>query len=228
MPASGQGGIRLGSICGASGEGQMDRELRLGLTCLVAFSVLSALPVKAAVERSGAVNFPSDGVKEVASWTGIAVYYVDPGLNVDGVDERPIMLRYPTGRTEQVDTFTRNADVSWSPHGDWLAITNWIGSNTADCTAVTPSPSGAHKQSLASLVANDNLPSVSEDMREGDHVYLSCGRWLSPSRVEVKVQGYGCSPIPCTPRSFDHLLIYDFRTGQLSRSKRRAANKPGA
>ncbi len=178
-------------------------------------STVAGVAGAAEANQMKTVNFPSDGVKEVASPSGVTVYYVDPGRNADRVDDRPILLRYPTGQAEQIDSFGRHADVSWSPSGDDLTITNWIGSNVADCTAVTPSPAGAHKRSLTELIADAHVRKVSRDLREGDHVYVSCNRWLSPSRVRVEVRGYGCNRAPCTPRSFDHFLIYDFRTGRI-------------
>lgn len=85
-------------------------------------------------------TFPSDRPAEVRSRSGVTVYCTDPGPNADGIDERPIMLRYPNGRTERIDTFERHADVSWSPRGNYLALTNWAGSNVADCLAVSPPP----------------------------------------------------------------------------------------
>jgi hypothetical protein len=193
--------------------------LRTALAPLIAVSALVTLPAKAGPHQSGAVNFPSDGVKELASPTGVTVYYRDPGPNADGVDERPILLRYPKGRTEQIDTFNRNADVSWSPHGDQLVITNHISSNVSDCTAITPANFGAHKQSMTSLISISRLGKVSKDMREGDHIYVSCGRWISPTRVEVKVAGYGCNSAPCTPRSFEHFFLYDFQSGRLTSNR---------
>jgi hypothetical protein len=195
--------------------------------CLVVSTVAAAaLPAEPGARHKAEVNFPGDGIKEVRSKTGVTVYYTDPGENEDGIDERPILLQYPSGHSEQIDTFTRNADVSWSPRGAYLAVTNWIGSNVADCSIVTPSPSGARKQSLTSLIG-DKLPAVSRDIRAGDHVYVSCGRWTSPARVEVEVNGYGCNKAPCTPRSFDHFLIYDLRAGHFTPSSRRASRKRG-
>ncbi len=201
----------------------MRRRLRMAFASLTALSALPAFPAVAGSHHPGVVNFPMDGVKELASPTGVTVYYVDPGPNADGDDERPILLRYPTGRTEQIDTFGRSADVSWSPHGDQLVITNHIGSNTSDCIAVTPTTSGARKQSLTSLIARGHLRKVSKDMLEGDHIYVSCGRWISPTRVQVEVKGYGCNSAPCTPRSFGHFLLYDFQSGRLTRSARSSA-----
>jgi hypothetical protein len=201
----------------------MSRGLLVAFSFLLVFFALPALSAETADGHSGAVNFPGDGVNKVVSPSGMTVYYVDPGDNADGIDERPIRLRYPNGRIEQIDTFTRNADVSWSPRGDYLVITNWIGSNVADCSVITPLPSGARKQSLTSIIAGDHLQAASRDIREGDHVYVSCGDWISPSRVEVRVNGYGfpahCTfrpTAPCTPEPFDDILLYDGRSGRLS------------
>ncbi len=195
---------------------------------------LAGPPVAAATagtgQRTASVNFPGDSVTEVRSPSGVTVYYVDPGADADGIDERPIMLRYSTGRTEKIDTFTRNADVSWSPHGDYLVVTDWIGSNVADCLAVTPSPSGARKRSMTSVVVSRGFRNISRDIRGGLHVYVSCGRWVSPSRVQVEVEGNeNCDPgsSGCPPREFDHFLIYDFRSGRLDLSKRLAQKQSG-
>ena len=200
----------------AAMEGEMRTKLNAILAILLGVSAVVGTIGEAKEVRSGAVNFPSDGITDVASKSGVKVYYVDPGPNADGEDERSIRLRYPTGETEQIDTFTRNADVSWSPRGDWLVETNWIGSNVADCIAVRPSTSGSRKKSLTALIGEKGHAAVSRDIREGDHVYVSCGRWLSPNRVEVEARGNGCHPAPCTPRSFDHHLIYDVRLNRLS------------
>ena len=206
--------------------------LRGRMTCLVACFAVSTAPTALQAEpgprHRAEVNFPGDGIKEVRSRAGVVVYYTDPGENDAGIDERPIFLRYPTGQIEKIDTFIRNADVSWSPRGDYLAITNWIGSNVADCSIVKPSPSGALQQSLTSLIG-DRLPAVSQDIRTGDHIYVRCTGWTSPTRVEVEVKGYDrCDPSPCTVRAFEHVLIYDLGAQRIWSTRRRTARKRGA
>jgi hypothetical protein len=202
----------------------MSRRRRATFTALLASSAFAALPVVAGASHSSVAHFPGDGATEVRSQTGVTVYYVDPGADADGNDDRPIMLRYPNGRTEQIDTFGRHADVSWSPLGDRLVITNWIGSNVADCTVIRPSNSGARKQSFTSLITREHIRSVSRDILDVDHVYVSCGRWVAPGRVQVEVSGHGCNQASCTSRSFDHFLIYDFRSGRFSVTGRRTAS----
>jgi hypothetical protein len=188
------------------------------LLMLLGAAFLTAIdPAGAQQARNSApVTFPSR-LSKVRSPTGVTVYYVDPGPDSDGIDERPIMLRYPSGRTEQIDSFTRSADVSWSPAGSYLAVTNYIGSNLSDCLAVTPSNGGSHKESLTAAIKRTAPRAIVRDLRRGDHVYVACKRWRSPSVVEVEMDGYGCSPAPCTPRSFEHHLAYDFTSGRLSR-----------
>ena len=161
------------------GRYHMHRGYRIVLVCLAASSAPAGMRTEAAAPTPGAVNFPGDGAKELPSGTGFSVFYTDPRWNAEGIDERPIRLRYPDGHTEQIDTFIRNADVSWSPDGHRFVITNWIGSNVADCSAITPSSSSMRERSLTSLIVRTGPADVSRDIQQGDPVYVSCSRWLA-------------------------------------------------
>jgi len=198
----------------------MARSIERGALAAVVAAIF-ATPALAARIHPKVVNFPGDGVREVVSPTGVAIYFIDQTPDGDGNSDRPILLRYPGGRTEQIDSFGRNADVSWSPHGDWLVVTNNLGSDVADCRAITPGAPKAHTQSLTSLIEGGRFPRISAEVRNADHAYVRCGRWLSPDGVEVRVEGNVCNPIPCRMRWFDYRLTYDFRSGRLSSGHRR-------
>jgi hypothetical protein len=184
--------------------------VRVLLASLMAQAALPQVS-EAATSQKGEVTFPSDHRMALASKTGVRVYYTDPGPNADGIDERPIFLRYPKGYTEQIDTFSRSARVSWSPQGQWLALTNYTGSNVADCLAVTPRLSGARKQSMADAITRSRFHRIARDLQDGEHVYVTCGVWISPSQVEVHVRGDVCQIAGCTARTFSHTLVYDFK-----------------
>ena len=174
--------------------------------------------------RAATMNFPGDRATEATSSRGFTVFYVDPNPTAaDHVFE--LKLRYPGGRVDQIDEFGRNVDVSWSPDGRRLFVTDWAGSNVADCLAVTPSPSGTRKRSLTGVIVRARMPRVEREIRQASHGYVSCNRWLSPTRVEVEVHGDICEHLNCTSRFFDDFLVYDLRTGRLQ-SKRRPPPPP--
>jgi hypothetical protein len=81
-----------------------------------------------------------------------------------------------------VDEYLRDVDVSWSPDSRYVAITDWIGSNVADCYMIDVSRPD-NKTSVT-----DRLPKLRE--AANSHFYVSCGRWVNSMKIAVQVEGH--------------------------------------
>jgi len=81
-----------------------------------------------------------------------------------------------------VDEYLRDVDVLWSPDSNYVAITDWIGSNVADCYVIDVA-APRNKMSVT-----DRLPKLREAAIS--HFYVSCTRWLNARKIAVQVEGH--------------------------------------
>jgi len=137
------------------------------------------------------------------------VFYVDPGENQDGIHEYSLRLRYPGGHVDTLDTFTRSAEVSWSPSGERLFVNDFVGSNVAECLIITASREGTKIQSATRILSRAHIPEISEHLK-GDHVYITCSNWLSSTQLHIEMQG------DKFPEGFEYHFTYDLRSGKLA------------
>ena len=104
-----------------------------------------------------------------------------------------------------VDEYYRSVDVLWSADSRYVAITDWIGSNVADCyIGETAKPE--NKVSVTSL-----LPEIREDVTNS-HFYVSCRNWESPRPIAVRVTGHTDSD---PSHQFAYQFVFDVITGRL-------------
>jgi hypothetical protein len=183
-------------------------------TSLLIIAVVVAIGTTGATfARAAPVSFPGP-VKEVNSPDGRAkVDYYDPAENADGFHLYQLRLRYQDGRVDKLDEFTREVEVAWSPSGDRLYATDFIGSNVADCLVVTPTRGHTLIRSVTDAVRRAALPGISKDL-DGDHVYVGCDRWRSPRILDIYMEG------SAFPRSFKHHFEYDAFSDQISKAAR--------
>jgi hypothetical protein len=98
-----------------------------------------------------------------------------------------------------IDTYMRDVDVAWSADSKYVAVTDWIGSNVADCLVVDT----VGKQAPVSVMST--LPRLMKRLHDA-HVYVSCTGWQTATRVRVKVFGHTDSG---PSHDFDYRFVYD-------------------
>ncbi len=87
----------------------------------------------------------------------------------------------------------RDIDVYWSPDSRYVAVTDWIGSNAADCYVVAVTAPNT-RFSVA-----DAVPKLPIDVQNA-HFYVSCNGWQSPGHLWIMVSGHT-----------DYPPLHDFR-----------------
>jgi len=104
-----------------------------------------------------------------------------------------------------IDEYLRDVDVLWSADSKHVAVTDWIGSNMADCYVIdTLRP--AKKISVTAT-----LPKLEEDIANS-HFYVSCKNWLSLSKIAVEASGHtDYSP----SHQFTHRFVFNVKTDQI-------------
>jgi len=128
------------------------------------------------------------------------------GHRADDLPPYELSLLRPDGKPVLIDEYYRAVDVLWSPDSGHVAVTDWIGSNVADCLVVDP----RRPESPVSITAA--VPKLDVDLKNS-HSYVSCGNWLSPRTIAVRVSGHTDYP----PYSeFDYRFVYDAETGRLT------------
>ncbi len=98
-----------------------------------------------------------------------------------------------------LDDYIRDVDVSWSADSRYLAFTDWIVSNVADCHLVDITEPRDRRIMAAALPA---LPFHVLTL----HFYVSCRGWTDPRHVSVRVTGHTDDP---PLHAFDYAFSYD-------------------
>jgi hypothetical protein len=82
-----------------------------------------------------------------------------------------------------VDEYLRDVDVLWSPDSRYVAVTDWIGSNVADCYVIdTVRPE-------KKISVTEKLPKLAENVGNS-HFYVSCQRWVGSKTIVVEASGH--------------------------------------
>lgn len=106
-----------------------------------------------------------------------------------------------------VDEYLRSVDVLWSPDSQYVAVTDWVGSNVADCYVIDT----VHPELKTSVTTA--LPKLPEDV-PNSHFYVSCARWRGPKSIVVEVSGHTDSaPV----HEFEYHFALDLVTGLVTR-----------
>ncbi len=168
------------------------------LLLAIALTMLSA---QAGAAEGGTWLSP-DGKKTVA-WTRIGP--VDkPG------DQYALELRRAGQPTARIATFERDVDVIWAADSRHIAITDWAGSDNADClVADTADPT--HPVRLTPL-----LPTLPETP-SNSHFFATCEQWHASSRLLFTVEGRFDSAT--APHPFAYGFSYDVAGRRVSARK---------
>jgi hypothetical protein len=106
-----------------------------------------------------------------------------------------------------IDRYDRDVDVLWSPDSKHVAVTDWIGSNIADCYIITVD------KPATSQSVTDTLPEIREDVTNS-HFYVSCNHWENSRTIAVKADGHTDYP---PYHDFRYRFVLDVVTGRITR-----------
>lgn len=177
----------------------------------------------ASAAAAPAPQFPGPDMEIAAPNTGVKVTFSDPGANEYGDHNYALKLVYPDGRSEDIAVFTRTVEVSWSPTGEALAVTNRITNDTSDCYVFTPGPGTAAKISLTEIITQPRYPGPAWALKHSARGSVECDDWLTPDKLRFELNGVGDD----NPRGFHYEFVYDLKTG-LAKSAAAAAKTPNA
>lgn len=170
--------------------------------------------------------FPGE-VKELrAPAGGLVLSYNDPGTNEFGGHDYSLWLQYPDGRAEGIVDFTRQVRVAWSPSGTALAVTNMIGTDTADCYVIIPGTK-TQKISLTDIVLAGRFPVPAWALQHSAHGAVTCDGWAAPDQLRFVLEGAGGD----SPNGFRYSFTYDLtsatakQTGGAAKTGKRTPKK---
>jgi Tol biopolymer transport system component len=173
---------------------QMKR-LALAITLLI-------LTAAAGEKRGAIVSFPSD--QTAPSPDGRYVV-----LNVDS-DKEPehtlFLVERPSKAKRKLLVYGRYTEALWNPNSDLIAITDYAGSNVAQCLVFSTSgraPVDIGEQITRTVRGKKERASI----QENDHVYFAGIAWTSPRTLKVKVWGHG----DADPSGFKRFYTYTIR-----------------
>jgi hypothetical protein len=155
------------------------------------------------------VTFPGPVAEAASPDGGLRVVFSDPGANSEGIHEYILQLEYPGGRTDQIDAFTRTADVSWSPSGKALYVTDHVTENAADCYVIKPGTDGTAKISLTEFVTQGRFPGPAWALQHSGQAAVTCDGWPAPDTVHFVLEGSGGD----SPKGFHYGFTYDVTRG---------------
>lgn len=156
-----------------------------------------------------AVTFPGPVTEARAPNSDMRVVYFDPGEGAEGIHQYSLRLEYPGGRSDEIDVFTRNVAVSWSPTGQALTVTDQVTDNVADCYVITPGPDKTRKISLTELLTQGRYPVPAWALQHSAHAAVTCDGWPEPDKVHFVLAGTGGD----LPNGFRYAFVYDATRG---------------
>jgi hypothetical protein len=127
------------------------------------------------------------------------------GHQQDGITQYELSLARAGQKPVLIDEYIRSVDVSFTSDSKYVAVTDWIGSNVADCYVIdTNTPKNP-------VSITGKLPKLQENLN-GSHAYIACGNWLSATTIDVRVSGHTDDP---PFHDFDYRFVYDVESGWL-------------
>jgi hypothetical protein len=171
--------------------------------CAVAIAFLAGVTGSHAESFSATFPGPSS---EVASPDGrLRVVNHDP----DGSEGRhSLLLKKGTSNQEKVlHEYARHVSVAWSPSSKYLTITDYAESTDATCYLYDVQ-SGT-KVDLGREAERSSKP-IAHLMANG-HAYFACARWLSPSRILIKVSAWGRNASSGKDEVFEYTIGNGFK-----------------
>jgi hypothetical protein len=179
---------------------------RLSLAC--ALIVVFALSVVAQSRTAAPVSFPEAASEAVSPNGQFAVVNVDS----DAEPHHTLFLenRQTKARQKLMD-YERHVEVLWNPNSTTLAVTDYAGSNIAECLLFSVSDPRQPENVadvLRKTIKNSKELAI---LRKGGHTYWRAVRWTSPHTLVVKVWGHTDEN---PSQSFEYFHTYHANNGR--------------
>ena len=97
------------------------------------------------------------------------------------------LVERSTGLEENIYTYGRFAQVSWAPKADFVAITDFDGSDHAGCKIFCVPDK---KIIDVEEAVRKNYPGSPQELT-ASHLYFRAMSWISDTQLEIMVDGYG-------------------------------------
>jgi hypothetical protein len=101
---------------------------------------------------------------------------------------RLVVSEVSSGREQNLMGFSRHVDVAWSSGSDWLAVSDYAGSNFATCLLFSVE---GNSQPIDIRHELTRVQAATGIIEGNHHVYVTCSRWVTPDIVKVKLDAYG-------------------------------------
>jgi len=154
-------------------------------------------------EERAIVSFPSEATA-VSPDGRFSVVSVDSNTFSDlGQDHILFLQDMQTQAKRKLLDYYRSVDVLWNPDSSSLAVTNYVGSNVADCLVFFIATDRKSVNVADKLRITD--PQEVATLDKSSHIYWGAVRWTSSQSLLVKVWGHtDAQPV----RGFEYFHTY--------------------
>lgn len=120
------------------------------------------------------------------------------------------LLNTKNNNKQRIFNYGRHIDAQWSPDSNDLLITDYGGSDFADCLIFKVD----NEKISITDVMKKGMPSNKEIFSNG-HVYVTCSKWQDATNAIIYANGYGGS----NPNGFESWYKYNLSTMHLTLCK---------
>ncbi len=148
------------------------------------YAILILYWLPACAVAADTTRFPDGANAAIAPNQALRLYSVD---HEDAEPNHTLLLTVSaTQATEKVLDFDRYVEVAWSPNSQAFFVTDYAGSDQANCFVFKFPP-------LSRMDVTPRLLQLSpeKNLFKNHHLYIKCTRWKDARHVEVDVSGYG-------------------------------------
>lgn len=156
--------------------------------------------------QAAGLNFPGEHPEALAPSAKYSVRYQRIDAKGPYGPHGLFLVRKESGESKLILGFERSADVLWSPDGQFLAVTNWFGSNVSEVLVFKVA--GMEKTDIRGVLTKHigvfpwrrDIENLSE--------YFEALSWETPSRLKFLVRGHGLRKDKGV-ETFEEVYIYD-------------------
>ncbi len=173
---------------------------------IVLFFIVVCLMLGGNDLQAGGLNFSGDRPEALAPNGKYSVRYHRIDAKGPYGPHGLFLVNKESGESDLILGFERSADVLWSPDGQFLAVTNWFGSNVSEVFVFKVA---TMKKTDIGVVLKNNI-GVFPWTRDIENLseYFEALSWETPSRLKFSVRGHGLRKDKGV-ENFEEVYIYD-------------------